>query len=123
VEIRAKNEETFVRPLVTMIDETVIDNKFWNNFLITSPNARMIVNPLVTFVGQHEHGCRELCFHSGSKNLFISLDFSQKYNSVPATLSLYDSSQLIALEYGDWLKPKCLCDLKDLLFEYFLDQP
>lgn len=104
-----------------MIDETVIDNKFWSNFLVTSPNARMVVSPLVTFVGAESYGCRELCFHSGSMNLFILLDFSQKFNYVPATITLYDSCQLIATRYYDWLKPQCCRDLKDLLFEYFLD--
>lgn len=100
--------------------EEVTDETFWKNFCTTQPRARKLVTPLITINGKNGNG-RELCFHVGSLSLFIYLDLSVNATSVPATVSFYESSKLIATKSSDWLKIECHIDLMDLWYQYFID--
>lgn len=97
----------------------MIDETFWSNFCTTLPKATRLVKPLVTIT--NDGSGRELCFHSGSLSLFIYLDLSMKALSVPAIVSFYEASRLVAAKSGDWIKPEHHRDLSDIWYEYFVD--
>lgn len=94
----------------------VIDENFWGNYCQMIPNARTLVEPLVT----HTEKGREIVFKSGCYELFVYLDFSLKHTSIPAKFMLYNSGNLIYTKDSEWLVSDCHYNVWDSISRYLV---